>query len=163
MSIVEYKYSSSIINKLLSGMSLDSFRVYSAIILIGFIRSNSPGDLPTEAWISVSGALSVESLGSDLEESEDLNLKGDFFAARASVLGSLYRLIGGVVTTACVSPHKTLEIELGEKRICVHDDEDDFEEVWAVMSDSPDVNDTHQWYVALDDAGRINVRSPGSI
>ena len=38
--------------------------------------------------------------------------------------------------------------------------EADLEEVWGVMSDSPNPADEHQWHVCFDDSGRFLLKEP---
>lgn len=158
MSITEYKSASETISVLLCGTSLDSIRIYSAIIMLGFFRPVSTTNLPIEAWISVSGYMRMEPLNRAPET--PAYASSDFFAQRASILGELYLLMGKEISAARVSHAGGLEIEIGERRIRANSDGDDLEEIWAVMSDSPDANKDHSWYISLDDSGHVIVKSP---
>jgi len=149
---------SETVNALLCGMSLDSIRVYSAVVLLGFFRSGSVTKVD-EAWISVSGGLWVESLSQAPKQSVDMK-NSSFFYQRATVLGELYLLIGKEVSSANVDLSGALEVVFGQTQIRANSDGDDFEEIWAVMSNTPDADKDHDWYVSLDDAGQVTTKSP---
>ena len=140
------------ISGLLIGMSLDSLRVYSTILLLGFYRFDATA-LPGEVWISCSGNVLLKNSRPDESEINENDV--DFFARRASILGRIYNLIGATVSSVDIDPSGVLTVTLSGKEIRFQRDKDSFEEIWAVMSDSPDVSDAHRWYIALDDAGQI--------
>lgn len=157
MSIASTGEVSAVVNRLLCGTLLDSIRVFSVVVQLCFVRAADSSQLPGKVWVVASGRL----LASAPETRLELENASDFFEQRAEVLGRLYQLIGQEVSAADVSSMGTLEIRLGDSRISARSDQADLEEVWAVMSDSPDAFAAHAWYVSLDDAGRLSARSPG--
>ena len=85
----------------------------------------------------------------------------DFFARRASMLSAVYRLIGQEVTAASVSDSGALQIHLGDKHLRAGaDDHANLEEVWSVVSDSPETTADHRWHVSLDEFGALFARIP---
>lgn len=161
MNSNQNKLASDTVNSLLCGMVLDSIRVYSAVMLIGFFRPGSLVTQPSEVWISVSGGVRVD----PSSHTPKLPMNGvadyKFFTERALVLGELYLLIGKEVFSAYVDGSGSLDVELGQTHIQAYSDGDDLEEVWAVMSDFPDADKDHNWYVSLDDLGHVAVRING--
>jgi hypothetical protein len=159
MSITNNTSASVAVDGLLRGMSLDSVRIYSVVVQLGFFRPNSASSLPVEAWITTSGNLRVEPV-TPLINGEFLS-QDDFFTGRSLAVFELYKLVGKEIMEAFVLESGELAFQLGEKRVLIQPDGGELEEVWAVMSDSPDTNISHQWHVALDDSGSISVRYPG--
>ena len=158
MSLTNAQVASKIVLDLLSGAQLDTIRVHSLIVQLGFVCLGRAGNLPDEVWVSVSGTLFVEGDTSMVGESASSR---DFFARRVSALGEAYQLIGQEVTAASVSDSGTLQIYLGGKRLRAEaDDDTNLEEVWSVASDSPETTAGHRWHVSLDDSGAISVRAP---
>lgn len=157
MNFVNGQRASKVVSDLLYGAQLDTIRVYSLIIQLGFVCLGRASSLPNEVWISISGTLLVEGGTSTVRE---LASSRDFFACRASILGDVYQLIGQEVAAANVSDLGVLEIHLGGCRLRAEADDTDLEEVWSVVSDSPEPTVDHQWYVVLDDSGVISVRAP---
>jgi hypothetical protein len=158
VELVKVQGASGVVSTLLRGAQLDSIRVYSLIVQLGFVRVGAEGNLPGEVWISISGALILEEDSSMAQESASLR---DFFVRRAAVLGAVYRLVGREVTAAGVSASGALQVHFGGQ--CLRgeaDDEVNLEEVWSVASDSPDTRAEHRWYVSLDDAGALSTRLP---
>ena len=144
---------SEAVSILLVGAQLDTIRAYSLIMQLGFIRSAPSQGLPAEIWVSVSGEL----ITGDTAACPTV----DFFERRAQALGAAYHLIGRQVTAAYISESRALQIDLGDGSLRVQADGDDnLEEVWAVMSDTPDASVEHRWYVALDDTGALSLRKP---
>lgn len=144
---------SEAISVLLLGTQLDSIRAYSLIMQLGFVRTVPAGGLPTEVWVSISGNL--------ITEDASTCSTGDFFERRAQALCATYLLIGQRVTATNISDSGTLQIDLDAKSLRVEaDSEDNLEEIWAVMSDTPDTSVDHRWYMVLDDAGALSVRIP---
>lgn len=158
MSLISTQGASRVVSDLLRGAQLDSIRVYSLIVQLGFVCLGRAGNLPDEIWVSISGSLFVEGDTSMVGESESSR---DFFARRASALGEVYRLIGQEVAVAGVSDSGALQIRLGGKSLRAEaDDDTGLEDVWSVSSDSPDVTADHRWHVSLDDSGAISARLP---
>jgi hypothetical protein len=144
-----------IIAKILHGSQLDTIRIYSVILQLGFIRLTGANDLPEEIWLNLSCSLRVETDASIFECSKN------FHGRRIDALTAVYQLIGREVHGANVSATGTLEIELGDTRLFAEPDgETDLEEVWSVVSDSPEANADHRWRVILDDFGVISIRTP---
>jgi hypothetical protein len=146
---------SKAISQLLVGASLDSFRVFSTILLIGFYRSDNGLGLPSEVWLSCSGKIIVNA-----KEDHGLNLKQEenFFLQRVSAIGKLFEIIGSSVEATKIGPLGSLSIEMDGVEIRCESDDENLEEIWSVMSDSPDTSEEHRWYIALDDAGKIGGR-----
>jgi hypothetical protein len=141
------------ISQLLVGATLDSFRVFSTVLLVGFYRSDNCPELPNEIWLSSSGKMTlINSMeGRDAYKNEDEN----FFAQRAFLIGKLFETIGSSVEAVAISPLGVPSIGLGGREIRCEPDEENFEEIWAVMSDSPDASADHRFYIALEDTGKI--------
>lgn len=158
MSLISAQGASQVVWDLLRGAQLDTIRVYSLIVQLGFVCLGRAGNLPDEVWVSVSGTLLVEGDTSMVGESASSR---DFFARRASALGEVYRQIGQEVTAASVSDSGALQIHLGGKSLRAEaDDDTGLEEVWSVVSDSPEATADHRWHVSLDDSGAIYARVP---
>jgi hypothetical protein len=158
MSLINAQGASEVVVDMLRGAQLDTIRVYSLIVQLGFVCLGRAGNFPDEVWVTVSGMLLVEGDNSMVGESRSSR---DFFACRASALGDVYRLIGQKVTAASVSDSGALQIHLGGK--CLHaeaDDDTSLEEVWSVASDSPETTADHRWHVSLDDSGTLTARVP---
>ena len=157
MSLTSARQASEPVSALLCGTQLDTIRVYSLIVQLGFIRVGA-ADLPQEVWVVVSGDLLVDGPTS---AAADTSVASEFFSRRALALRENYFLIGRRVTAAWVSDSGELEIELGDTRLrAKRDEHGDLEEVWAVMSETPDANLEHRWYVSLDDSGALSVCVP---
>jgi hypothetical protein len=139
-------------SQLLVGASLDSFRVFSTVLLIGFYRSDSGPGLPNEVWLSCSGRIIVNEKGTF---TLNVNQDEDFFLQRVSVIGKLFKLIGSSVEAVAISPSGILSFEMDGVEIRCEPDKENFEEIWTVMSDSPDTSEDHRWYIALDDNGEV--------
>ena len=153
------------VHDLLAGMTLDSVRAYSVVLLVGLHRApadqwRGEGIAVTEAWVSVSGALRV--MNSEHERPGSMQAAdGDcFFDARAAALGKLYRLIGEKVEAASVDGAGALTIDFQSARVKAESDGNDLEEVWAVMSGKPEPLAEHLWYVGSDAVGQVSVRRP---
>lgn len=159
MSLVNNKVASEIVFALLRGAQLDTIRVYSLIVQLGFVRlGTAAGDLPNEVWVILSGGLTIKEEPSMVAESRSSQ---DFFGRRASVLSAVYRLIGQDVTDASVSDAGVLEMQLGGQCLCADaDDEENLEEVWSVVSDFPETAADHRWYVSLDECGGLSAHVP---
>lgn len=156
MSIVNPQAASERVSELLRGTQLDTIRVYSLIVQLGFVRLGAADNLPDEVWISVSGSLIVEENPATVGE---VGLSRDFFDRRASVLSAVYRLIGQTVTAASVSDSGELQVHLGGKCLRAEADDDaNLEEVWSVFSDSPETTAEHRWHVSLDESGALSSR-----
>jgi hypothetical protein len=143
---------------MLKGTQLDTLRVYSMLIQLGFVRVNASDDLPRNVWVSASGRVTLAAMEeSDAQSVSDI----DFFARRAAALRDLYLLIGGQVSSARATSSGTLEILLGSTVIRAEPEgEGDLEEIWEVTSGMPDPSPRSAWYVCLDSFGTISVRSP---
>lgn len=158
MRTTDINLASTAIARLLTGLSLDSFRVYSTILLLGFYRADANDELPGEVWISCSG--NVRHINPRNSERAADEFDTDFFVRRASILGKIYHLIGAIIIGADIDPSGALTISLPTGKIRFERDDESFEEVWAVMSDSPDVSGAHRWYIALEDSGVIGATIP---
>lgn len=146
---------SEIVAALLKGAQLDTLRVYSLIIQLGFFRPNAKENSPREIWLSASGSLDIvegdTSFGS-------VAFEKDFFLKRVTALGVLYKLIGQKVSTVNISESGILRISIGDVEIQAgFDDEVNFEEIWSVMTEAPDVTADQKLRVTLDDSGKIYV------
>jgi hypothetical protein len=158
MSLVNAQAASEVVSDLLCGAQLDTIRVYSLIVQMGFVCLGAAGNSPDEVWVSVSGALNV---GEDHSTVGESALPQEFFARRASAIGAVYQLIGQKVTAASVSESGALQIQFGGRRMRAEADKDaNLEEVWSVVSDSPETTTDHRWYVSLDDSGALSARVP---
>jgi hypothetical protein len=158
MSIVNIHVASEVISALLCGAQLDTIRVYSLIIQLGFFRENGQEALPNEIWVSVSGSLVLKDPGCPLQ---DGTVAEDFFSLRGRILRETYSLIGKEVSAARVSEVNALQIDLGDKSLCAEpDNKGNLEVIWEVMSDTPDVSVHHRWHVSLDDAGVLSAHRP---
>lgn len=153
MGKLDIESASREISKLLSGTALDTFRVFSTILLLGFIRTNSDPQIPSEIWVSLSGAVHVIDKKSILQV--NLSQDQDFFSQRIIAISRLFPLFGKQVISAAVGSAGALSINVDGVEIRCEADEINFEEIWAVMSDSPNPSENHRWYIALDDAGII--------
>ena len=162
MSIVSNHVASEVISSLIGGAQLDTIRIYSLVVQLGFVRLDAAEGWPNEIWVSVSGNLDV---GGSFAADWDSKSAGDLFVRRAKALGSAYLLIGKRVTAVRVSESGALQMELEDSGLRADAGEDaSLEEVWAVMSDTPDVSADHRWYVALDDSGVLSARAgPDSV
>ena len=158
MRTTDINLASTSIARLLIGLSLDSFRVHSSILLLGFYRPEANDELPGEVWISCSGTVQIINPESNEHASDKLD--ADFFVRRASILGKIYHLIGATIHGAGIEPAGALTISLQAASIRFERDDSSFEEVWTVMSDSPDVSDAHCWYIALEDSGEVGATIP---
>lgn len=158
MSLTNAQGASQIVFRLLLGAQLDTIRVYSLIVQLGFVCLGDAGDSPDEIWVSASGTLIVDEESSMVGE---LGSAADFFARRAAALGKVYQLIGEEVTTANVSESGELQISFGGRRVRAGAEEGtDLEEVWSVVSDSPETTADHRWRVSLDDSGALSAHVP---
>lgn len=154
MSLINAQDRSGVISALLYGTQLDTIRVYSLIMQLGFIRLGAAKSLPNEIWVSLSGNLCLAG-----EPSIGVNPSMDFFERRAHALGAVYQLIGKKVTAARVSDSGALQIDIGGTCILVEADQDtNLEEVWSVMSDSAETNANHRGHVSLDDSGALSAK-----
>lgn len=128
MSPTSAQGASQVVSHLLRGAQLDTIRVYSLIVQLGFVCLHSAGDSPDEVWVSASGALIVDEGPTMVAEPRS---SGDFFARRAAALSKVYRLIGQEVTAASVSDSGELQISFEGKRVRARAEDDaDLEEVW---------------------------------
>ena len=157
--IIDKASASAAISRLLIGATLDCFRVYSTILQLAFYRDASEGNLPNEVWISCSGSVTARYAFS--ESNVDLPGDLDFFTARKHVLGEVYGQIGAIVDRVFLDESGVLKLDLAGLEIEFAPDKDCFEEVWAVMSDSPNSSEPHDWYIVLDDTGQLGGRIPG--
>jgi hypothetical protein len=158
MSLVNAGVGCEVVSTLLHGAQLDTIRVYSLAMQLGFVRPSAVDGLPNEVWVSLSGTLCLEGTSSILGDAEPPK---DFFEHRASILGAVYLLIGREVTSACVSDSGALLVHLGSTCLSAAVDKDmNLEEVWSVMSDSSESTADHQWYVSFDGSGALSVRTP---
>lgn len=159
MNLVSPLVASEAVAVLLYGAQLDTIRVYSLIVQLGFVRLGDAVNLPSEVWVSLSGELA-----SSMRESAPakVGLAGDFYMRRVDALSAVYRLLGESVTAAGVSGSGALEIYFGGTSLRVElDDEASLEEVWSVASDSPETTAVHRWYVALNESGELFAHVPG--
>ncbi len=160
MTISSRQECTDIASILLMGCQLDTIRIHSLVIQLGFICVGRPAPLPIEVWLSLSGDFAVTSAGFSLPYSS----KDDFFQRRALMLGKIYMLIGEKVTSADILETGTLQIDLGSASIFSGvDEEANFEKVWELASDIPNNNDTQSWYVSLEDDGSFLSRKPGDM
>jgi hypothetical protein len=60
MNAINSQVATKTVSKLLRGAQLDTIRVFSVIVQLGFIRIDIMQDLPQEIWIVISGNLRVE-------------------------------------------------------------------------------------------------------
>jgi hypothetical protein len=157
MNLVNPQIGSEIVSALLGGAQLDTIRAYSLVMQLGFVRLSANDGLPKEIWVSLSGKFSVEGEPSATGRGSSTE---DFFGLRASTLGAAYLLIGKQVTAASVSDSGSLQIDIGGKHFRAEADNANLEEVWSVMSDSPEATSDHRWFVALDDSGALSARLP---
>ena len=144
---------SELVSSLLRGAQLDTIRIYSLIIQLGFIRTGRTreiSNLLSEVWVTVSGDFCVEML-----PKTEVSPARDFFDKRSLMLARTYLLLGKEVTFINVSESGLLEIGLMNNIIYAKpDDEENMEEAWVITSESPDVNFKHQWRVSPDDMKR---------
>lgn len=145
------------VSKLLCSTQLDTIRVYSLILQLGFLRLRAEDNLPRQVWVSASGRFMIEGAVQDAGGS---HREENFFSQRASVLAAMYKLIGQRVVFAGLSDSCALEINIGSTRLLIDRDDESLEEVWSVASDSPDATLDHDWSVSLDDSNEISVRVP---
>ena len=157
MNNIDSIIATDVVLKLLRGTQFDTIRVFSLIVQLGFVRTGLVQDLPQEVWIVLSGNLQVGN-----QTAPDFKpTPGDFFSRRANALSDCYHLIGKEVSDARVADSGTLEITLSKAKICVEaDEEGDLEEIWGVMSETPNPMTEHQWYVSLDDSCRLSAHVP---
>ncbi len=158
--IINKTVASAAISRLLIGATLDCFRVYSTVLQLAFYRDAIEEDIPKEVWISCSGNVNTSHAfsKSNVDSTED----ADFFTARKYVVGEIYSQIGAIVDRVFVDESGVLKIDLAGMEIEFRPDKDCFEEVWAVMSDSPNQSESHNWYIALDDAGQLGGTIPAA-
>ncbi len=152
------QFASEVVSTLLKGAQLDTIRVYSLIVQLGFLRIGGAENVPGEVWLSVSGNLTIEDESSTVGK---VNPAIDFFSSRERAISESYRLIGKEVAATTVSDSGFLEVHLGSKLLRVEADTDgDLEDIWSVTDGLPDPNSVHQWHVSLDDSGCLSVRAP---
>jgi hypothetical protein len=145
-----------IAGKLLCGLQLDSVRVYSLIIQLGFIRLQAADALPEEVWCVFSCDVSLHSQDPKCHREQD-----GFIDRRAAALRDIYHLIGLRVSKVSIILSGELEIEFGEETLTTSWARDvRLEESWALMSGSPNTGSEHAWYLALDDSGILSVKTP---
>jgi hypothetical protein len=154
MPIVNAHAASEIVCSLLQGAQLDTLRIYSLVMQLGFFRPENVADLPAEAWVSLSGTL--------VNEQAEPVAPEDFFERRASALSAAYRLIGQRVTSAHVLDSGALRIRFGERSLRVEADDTNLEEVWSVMSDSSEPAADHSWWASLHESGELSAHAPRS-
>lgn len=158
MSLSNTQVCSEVASALLRGAQLDTIRAYSLIIQLGFIRPSASDGLPAEIWVSVSGDLVVNESSSTAGYGQTA---GNFFEHRALALSAIYYLIGKEVTGARVLESGALQIDFAGKGLRAESSGDDnLEEVWAVMSDTPVATAEHRWYVSLNDSGALSACAP---
>jgi hypothetical protein len=139
---------------LLSGAQLDTLRVYSVALCLGFVRLGASDQRPNEVWVVLSGDISVHDASGKSQRANE------FLARRENAVAALYRLIGQEVVSAQVCESGQLKIFFEQGEVVVERGEADLEEVWGVMSDSPNPADEHQWHVCFDDSGRFLLKEP---
>ncbi|WP_420412064.1 hypothetical protein [Roseibium sp.] len=143
---------------LLNGCQLDTIRIHSLVIQLGFICVGRSAPLPIEAWLSLSGDFAVTGSNFSLPYSS----KNDFFQRRALMLGKSYMLIGEKVTSADILETGTLQINLGSASIFAGvSEEANFENIWELTSGTPNTNANQSWYVSLADDGSFSSQKPG--
>lgn len=147
--------SSQIADYLLAGAYLDNIRVYSSELLLCFTRLNEQ-EKPGEVWVSSTGRI----------RAAGLRHLSPFTAEtvadqRGVALYALCQLIGEEVSSVQISASGALDIFLGDWGVHLEPDEVNTEEVWSIVSDSPDPAYPHRWSVTLDDVGNLLVHTPG--
>jgi len=158
--IIDKTSASAATSRLLLGATLDCFRVYSTILQLAFYRDAAEEGLPNEVWISCSGNVTTRHASSESNVGSPGD--SDFFTARKNVLGEIYNQIGAVVDRVFLDESGVLKLDLAGMEIEFRPDKDCFEEVWAVMSDSPNSSEPHDWYIALDDARQLGGTIPAT-
>ena len=102
----------------LSGYQIDSIRIYSVFIQISFFKSSAE---IVELWLNTTSSVYVDGTA-ETTPSED------FFDARVSAIGKIYRLIGKFIIDATVSDNGDLVInfEGHSIKVTTTNEDDDF-------------------------------------
>jgi hypothetical protein len=156
MNISTPSEGTEIADKLLCGLQLDTLRVYSLIVQLGFIRLHEADGLPDEVWGVFSCDVAVRSQNHNHHRNQD-----SFIDRRAAALRGLYLLIGLRVSKVNIIQSGDLEIEFGEATLTTSWNRDvNLEECWSLMSDSPNTDADHAWYLGLDEFGALSLKTP---
>ena len=157
--ISDYTAASLVVNKLLSGMTLDSIRASGVLIELELFRANALlTNQPVSVKIEITGDLRTHSVNQESKaiQNSDLN----FFTHRATAVSEIYLLIGKAITSATVSSINALEIVFEDRLVVAKMDIENFEEIWSVDAAIPSHDAVHKWFIMLDDANRLHVIAP---
>jgi hypothetical protein len=144
---------------MLVGALLDSIRVFSLEVQLGFSRLPAVNPFPFAVWLCTMARLDILREGAAQPALEAECPDAEFFQSRAVALSQLHGLIGREITSLEIHPGGAFEIVLDRKRLIIRPNNNDFDEVWAIRSDSPEPFGQQGWSVVLDQ-NQLNVRRP---
>ena len=143
----------------LFGSQLDSVTFHGLYLTIAFYRPNPRNQDPSSFFLSTNNSIFVGNpnnlCSSNIGDAEDT------IATRKVHSQALVELIGQEVTGAIVREENgALEITCSDSSILVLRNDDEFEEVWDLMSCSANPNDPHDWRMTLTDTSELVIDCP---
>jgi hypothetical protein len=150
MKAISHPQGADSVRELLRHAQLDSIRVHSIVLELGFFVNRADDPL---MWVVVTGDFKVTT-----DSSYDSSV--DFFERRGHAIRAAYGYMGDEVREINIGSN-LLEIAFDNGSFLIFPDEGDSpEESWAVTTGSPDVHLSHRWLIAPDETGAIRLQSP---
>ena len=140
---------------LLMGCHLEHYQVWSAVMVMSFIRNPRAPDLPDRVWVVASCDLSLAKTNAP-----EYKPTGTYQEMRRAFIADAWPAIGHDVTAVSVFTDGHLVIELESFHLHALRSVDPFEEEWCITSMFPDSLGVAPWNVALSDFGEFEVRRP---
>jgi hypothetical protein len=160
MNFLASDMAEKVISRLMVGAQLDSIRVYSVIMQMGFFVPVPVDGFPNEVWLTFSGVGTFH----DVESVVDVcgaHKSQDFFEVRASFLKDAYFLLGKQIDFVSIKKSGALELKIGEKYLMVESEEDsNLEDIWSVRNGAYEPMAEEDWYITLGDSGVLAARIP---
>lgn len=146
-----------ILHQMLTGTTLDSLRVYSVSMEIGFMHLPGTDRRPTEVWITGSGETRVISEISQV--SVAALASENYFSLKADAIRALYLSIGKQVKDVALIGN-SLAVQFEGLSILIRADASEHEESWCVADRPAHAVEEKAWYVGLDEQGGFISRCP---
>ncbi|HMB57944.1 MAG TPA: hypothetical protein VKM35_12155 [Arenimonas sp.] len=147
--------SQEILDRMLLGAMLDSFRVCSSMLEIRFLRIPVVPEIPGEVWLTATCVLLVKTSHGELIVSEPLD---SFVEERRAAILGLYDLIGESVVGINIAENNQLNCQIGSTQLVFSPDLSVEDDAWEMESKQSE--NEQCWYFGCFGDGELVCRLP---
>lgn len=144
----------AMVKRLLVGLHIDHLIITSSVIVVVLTEFPVATDRPSTIWLQfLCDANLTQADSSALYRSDDLG-------ERSELVKRFYRLIGFEIADAAVRGDGALVLTVDSTVVDLVPCGDTDQIEWLAASDYPDIFETAEWMVGIDEDGAAVVRSP---